>query len=136
MATLNNATNMITAAQPGTTTITASVAGSGSSAGYFSTCPPKSISVTLNGSTNATVTQGMTQNLQTTVLDTNGQPITGLTLLYESTNPLDISVGGAGAVVPSFPGAASVYAICEPSTLQSFAHQSDRTLRNGPVDFQ
>ncbi len=116
VATLNNATNVITAAQPGTTTITASVAGSGSSAGYFSTCPPKSISVTLNGSTNTTVTQGVTQNLQTTVLDTNGQPITGLTLLYDSTNPLDISVGAAGAVVPSFPGAASVYAICEPST--------------------
>jgi hypothetical protein len=116
VATLNNATNVITAAQPGTTTITASVAGSGSSAGYFTTCPPKSISVTLNGSTNATVTQGVTQNLLTTVLDTNGQPITGLTLLYDSTNPLDISVGAAGAVVPSFPGAASVYAICEPST--------------------
>ncbi len=116
VATVNNATNVITAAQPGTTPITASVAGSGSSAGYFSTCPPKSISVTLNGTTSATVTQGVTQNLTTTVLDTNGQPITGLTLLYESTNPLDISVGGAGAVVPSFPGAASVYAICQPST--------------------
>ncbi len=115
VATLNNATNVITAAQPGTTTITASVAGSGSSAGYFSTCPPKSISVTVNGSTSATVTQGITQNLLTTVLDTNNQPITGLTLLYESTNPLDISVGGAGSIVPSFPGAASVYAICEPS---------------------
>jgi hypothetical protein len=115
VATLNNATNVITAAQPGTTTITASVAGSGSSAGYFSTCPPKSISVTVNGSTTATVTQGVTQNLLTTVLDTNNQPITGLTLLYESTNPLDISVGGAGSIVPSFPGATSVYAICEPS---------------------
>ena len=116
VATLNAATNVITAAQPGTTTITASVAGSGSSAGYFSTCPPKSISVTLNGSTSATVTQGVTQNLTTTVLDTNGQPITGLTLLYQSTNPLDISVGGAGAMAPSFPGAASVYAICQPSS--------------------
>ena len=116
VATLNSATNVITAAQPGTTAITASVAGSGSSAGYFSTCPPKSISVTLNGTTNATVTQGVTQNLLTTVLDTNNQPITGLTLLYHSTNPLDISVGGAGSVVPSFPGATSVYAICQPST--------------------
>ena len=85
---------MITAAQPGTTAITASVAGSGSSAGYFSTCPPKSISVTLNGSTSATVTQGVTQNLVTTVLDTNNQPITGLTLDYQSTNPLDITIGG------------------------------------------
>ncbi|MGA8742218.1 MAG: hypothetical protein WB561_13620 [Terracidiphilus sp.] len=116
VATLNSATNVITAAQPGTTAITASVAGSGSSAGYFSTCPPKSISVTLNGSTSATVTQGVTQNLVTTVLDTNNQPITGLTLDYQSTNPLDITIGGSGAVTPSFPGAASVYAICQPGT--------------------
>jgi len=116
VASLNNATNVITAAQPGTTTITASVAGSGSSAGYFSTCPPKSISITLNGSTNATVTQGVTQNLTTTVLDTNNQPITGLVLLYQSTNPLDISAGGTGSILASFPGAASVYATCQPSS--------------------
>ena len=116
IATLNSATNVITAAQPGTTAITASIAGSGSSAGYFSTCPPKSISVTLNGATSGTVTQGITQNLQTTVLDTNGQPITGLTLDYQSTNQLDINVGGSGSVVPAFPGQASVYAICQPST--------------------
>lgn len=116
VATLNNATNVITANQPGTTAVTASVAGSGSSAGYFSTCPPKSISVTLNGGTSATVTQGVTQNLVTTVLDTNGQPITGLTLDYQSTNPQDISVGGGGAVVPNFPGEASVYAICQPGS--------------------
>jgi hypothetical protein len=70
----------------------------------------------LNGGTNVIVTKGVTQNLVTTVLDTNGQSITGLTLDYQSTNPLDISVGGAGSVVPSFPGAASVYAICQPST--------------------
>lgn len=116
VATLNAATTVITAAQPGTTAINASVAGSGSSAGYFSTCPPKSIAVTLNGNTNATVTQGVTQNLTTTVLDTNNLPITGLTLDYQSTNPLDITVGGAGSVVPTFPGATSVFAICQPST--------------------
>ncbi len=116
IANLNAATNVITAAQPGTTTITASVAGSGSSAGYFTTCPPKSIALTLNGSTNPTVTQGVTQNLTTTILDTNNQLITGLTLLYQSTNQLDIAVGGSGSVVPSFPGATSVYAICQPST--------------------
>lgn len=116
IANINAATNVITAAQPGTTAITASIAGSGASAGYFTTCPPKSISVTLNGSTNATVTQGVTQNMVTTVLDTNGQAITGLTLDYQSTNPLDISVGSGGSVVPAFPGQASVYAICQPST--------------------
>jgi len=115
VATLNAATNVITAAQPGTTAIQASIAGSGSSAGYFTTCPPKSISVTLNGNTNATVTKGVTQNLVTTVVDTKGAVISGLTLDYQSTNPLDISAGTAGSVLASFPGAASVYAICQPS---------------------
>jgi len=116
IATLNAATNVITAAQPGTTAITASIAGSGSSAGFFSTCPPKSISVTLNGGTKATVTQGVTQNMVTTVLDTNGNVITGLTLDYQSTNPMDISVSSTGAVQTPFPGAASVYAICQPGS--------------------
>jgi hypothetical protein len=116
VATLNSATNVITANQPGTVAVTASIAGSGSSAGYFSTCPPKSISVTLNGGTSATVTQGVPQNLVTTVLDTNGLPITGLTLDYQSTNPQDISAASSGSVGPNFPGAASVYAICQPST--------------------
>jgi hypothetical protein len=72
--------------------------------------------VTLNGGTSATVTQGVTQNLVTTVLDTNGMPITGLTLDYQSTNQQAITVGGAGAIQPTFPGATSVYAICQPGT--------------------
>src|SRR3569833_1060713 len=115
IAQVNAATNVITAAQPGTTAIQASIAGSGSSAGYFTTCPPKSISVTLNVNTNATVTKGVTQNLVTTVVDTNNNVISGLTLDFQSTNPLDISAGTAGSVIASFPGAASVYAICQPS---------------------
>jgi len=114
---INSETNQITAQLPGTTVITASVAGSGSSAGYYSTCPPKSISVTLaNGSTSGTVTQGVQQNLTTSVVDIAGVPITGLTLDYQSTNPLDVTVGSAGAIGATFPGAASVYAICQPST--------------------
>ncbi len=116
VATLNNETNQITAQLPGTTVITASLAGSGSTAGYFSTCPPKSISVTLNGSTSGTVTQGVQQNLVTNVVDTLGNPITGLTLAYQSTNPQNLSVSSTGTITASFPGAASVYAICQPST--------------------
>lgn len=117
VATINSETNQITAQLPGTTAITASIAGSGSSAGYFSTCGPKSIAVTLaNGKTTGTVTQGVQQNLTTTVVDTLGQPITGLTLDYQSTNPLDITVGAAGAISAGFPGGASVYAICQPGT--------------------
>jgi hypothetical protein len=115
--TSNTSTNQvtITALHPGTTSITASVAGSGSSAGYFSTCPPASISVTLpNGSTVGTITQGVTQNLTTTATDTNGNPLTGLSLTYQSTDPIDITAGSSGAITASYPGVASVYAMCEP----------------------
>jgi hypothetical protein len=116
VASINAITNQITAEQPGTTVITASVAGSGSAAGYFSTCPPKSISVTLNGKTSGTVTQGVAQNLVTQVIDSAGNPITGLTLDYQSTNQLDINVASGGSVTASFPGTTSVYAICQPGS--------------------
>ena len=124
VASINTETNQITAAQPGTTIITASIAGGSSSAGYFSTCPPRSISVTLaNGETKGIITQGVTQNLTTTIYDTNlkqcpvtGCPITGLTLDYQSTDPIDISTANGGAITTSFPGVASVYAICQPPT--------------------
>jgi hypothetical protein len=116
IASINSLTNQITAEQPGTTVITASIAGSGSSAGYFATCPPRSINVTLaNGSTSGTVTQGVTQNLTTTVLDTNNNPITGLSLAYQSTDPIDITVGASGAITTNFPGVASITAICQPA---------------------
>ena len=117
VATINREPNQITAGQPGTTVITAQVAGSGSSTGYFSTCPPQSINVTLaNGTVKGTITQGVLQNLVTTVLDTNNLPISGLALDYQSTDPIDISVGASGGITPSYPGVASIYAICQPST--------------------
>ncbi len=107
---------VITAQQPGTTYITASVAGSGSSAGEFSTCPPASINITLNGQTKGTVTQGVTQNLVTTVYDTKGNKLTGLSLDYQSTNPLNISAGTGGAVTANYAGQADIYAVCQPTT--------------------
>jgi hypothetical protein len=115
VGTINTNTNQITANEPGTTAINASVAGSGSSAGYFSTCPPQSISVTLSdGTTKGTVTKGVTQNLITKIFDTNNQSISGLILDYQSTNPIDIGVSSAGSITASYPGVASVYAICQP----------------------
>jgi trimeric autotransporter adhesin len=117
VATINASTNVITAQQPGTTVINATIAQSSSAAGYFSTCPPKTISVALaNGATKGTVTQGVAQNLTTTVTDTQGNPITGLTLTYQSTNPIDLTAGGSGTITPAYPGVGSVNAICEPAT--------------------
>jgi hypothetical protein len=114
----NTTTNqaIITAEQPGTSLVTASLSNSGSSAGYFSTCPPKSISLTLaNGEKTGTITKGVTQNLVTTILDTNNHPITGMTLTYQSTDSVDISVTGSGSVTTNYPGIASIYAVCEPN---------------------
>ncbi len=117
VASINSTNNQITAEQPGTTVVTGSIAGSGSAAGYFSTCPPESISVKLaNGSTSGAISQGVAQNLTTTVSDTNGNPITGLTLTYQSTNPVDISAASGGSITTSFPGVASLYAVCQPPT--------------------
>jgi len=117
IATINAETEQITAQLPGTTPISASVSGSGSSAGYFSTCPPKSISLSLeNGATTGTVTQGFTQNLTTSIIDTQGNPITGLTLDYQSTDPIDITTGTGGSIQANFAGTGSVYAVCQPIT--------------------
>jgi hypothetical protein len=116
IASINSVTNQITAELPGTTIITASIAQSGSSAGYFTTCPPQSINVTLaNGSTTGTVTQGVSQNLTTTVIDTQGYPLTGLSLAYQSTEPIDIVVNNTGGIGTTFSGVASITAICQPS---------------------
>ena len=49
LETAANPYTTISALFPGTTTISANIAQSSSLAGYFSTCPPKSISVTLGG---------------------------------------------------------------------------------------
>jgi len=117
IATINSVNNQITAEQPGTTVITASVAGSGSAAGYFSTCPPQSIRLTLaNGATTGTITQGVQQTLVTSVLDTNGNPITGVNLDFQSTNPIDTLASVGGGITANFPGTASIYAVCQPST--------------------
>ncbi len=115
VASIDPTTNVITAGLPGTTVINATIAQSSSSAGYFSTCPPASINVSLaNGSKTGVVTQGVSQNLTTTVVDTNGKPITGMNLGFQSTNPIDITASAGGSITSAFPGVASVYATCQP----------------------
>jgi hypothetical protein len=105
-----------TALQPGSTTITADVSNAGSSAGFFSTCPPESIELQVppGGGKSVTVNPGFTQPLAATVLDTNGNTITGLTLNYVSTTPSTIP--GASSITPLYPGAAGITAVCQPPT--------------------
>jgi len=109
-----------TAQQPGSTVITANISNAGSSAGFFSTCPPKQITLSVPGVTGSTsntsvvVNPNNTQPITSLVTDTNGNVITGLTLEFESTTPTTIPAAATGTVTPTFPGAAAITAVCQP----------------------
>lgn len=108
-----------TAHQPGSTVISANVAQAASTAGYFFTCPPKNITLnvgTTPNTTSVTLNQGNIQPLTTTVTDTLGNLITGLSLTYTSTNPINIAVNNSGTVTAGFPSDADIVVQCMPGT--------------------
>jgi len=124
---------VITANQPGSVTITASIAQSGTSSavGFFSTCPPKSIVLTANGSTGP-VNQNLNNDLpfNATVLDTAGNTITGLSLEYNSTNQQTIPTS-SNTITPVFPGTANITAVCNPGTCNPSSFSQIGYLGNG-----
>ena len=109
-----------TAQQPGSTVITANISNAGSSAGFFSTCPPTSITLSVPGitgnasSTSVVVNPNNTQPITSVAMDKNGTILTGLSLEFESTTPTTIPAVAAGTVTPIFPGAAAITAACQP----------------------
>lgn len=119
-STTSTVNGLATAHLPGSTVINATVSGVTSAAGYFYTCAPKSINLSLNGSdgkpTPVTVNASSPQNLTTSMTDTTGATITGLSLDYVSTEPKQIAVSSAGTVTPSFPTTTTISAICQPGT--------------------
>jgi trimeric autotransporter adhesin len=110
-----------TAQQPGSTVITANISNAGSSAGFFSTCPPNTISLTIPGLPGTTqnsviVNPNNNQPITPVATDINGHVLTGLALEFESTTPTTIPAATAGSVTPIFPGAAAITAVCQPPT--------------------
>ncbi|HET9087357.1 MAG TPA: hypothetical protein VFN53_07535 [Acidobacteriaceae bacterium] len=118
---------------PGSTVISATVAQATSTAGYFFTCPPKNITLTAGGTndTSVTVNQNNIQPLSAVVTDTLDKPITGLSLTYSSTNPVNIPVSNTGAVTPSFPSDAAIVAQCLPATCNPSAQNQIANLSTG-----
>ena len=106
-----------TAHLPGASVINATIAQATSTAGYFFTCPAKSISLAVGttGQKNVTVNTNNIQPLTTTILDTQGNPISGLQLQYTSNDPINIPVSNSGSVTPAFPSDAAIVAQCLPS---------------------
>ena len=105
-----------TAQAPGSTIITATLSNAGSSAGFFATCPPASITLSTpsGASNNITVNQNFTQAITPTVIDTKGVTLTGVTLSYVSTTPTTLPTSATPAITPLFPGAGTIVAICQP----------------------
>lgn len=103
-----------TAQAPGSTIITSNLANAGSSAGFFSTCPPVSIDLSAPGfpSGNPTINPNNPLPLNAVVKDKNQTVLTGLTLEFVSTTPTTIP--GNSTITPLFPGAAGITAICQP----------------------
>ena len=118
-----DANGLATAAAPGSGVIQANNVLSSSSAGFFSTCPPASITLSAAGSTTPptaplTVNTNTSQTLVATVKDTQGNPINNLSLTYVSTTPITIPATGS-IFTPVFPGSGTISAICQPPTCNS-----------------
>ena len=122
---------VVTAAQPGSTLITANISNAASSAGYFSTCPPASINLSAAGITTNPVPINLnnTQPLVATATDIHGVTLTGLTLEYVSTAPTTIA--GGSTLIPTFAGAASISAICQPATCNPAPYSQIGLYGNG-----
>jgi hypothetical protein len=111
---------LATAAQPGSTTISAVNSQASSTAGFFNTCPPASIVLSTAGSTTppsgpVSASQNVTTTLVATVTDTAGQPITNIPLQYISTTPTTIPTS-SNNITPTYPGSAAITAVCQPPT--------------------
>ncbi|MHB1743885.1 MAG: hypothetical protein ACYCRE_03840 [Acidobacteriaceae bacterium] len=133
-----------TAHLPGATVINATVAQATSTAGYFFTCPAKSIQLSVGTTTqkNVTVNINNIQPLTTTILDTLGNPISGLQLLYSSNDPINIPVSNTGSVTPSYPSTAAIVVQCLPSVCNPAPQNEIANLGTGlpissnPIDVQ
>ena len=124
-----------TAKSPGSTVINASISNASSTAGFFSTCPPASIVLSVpNSPTNPqaiTVNQNTTQPITATVVDSKGQQLTGITLQFVSTTPTTLPSGGVGTVTPIFPGSGAITALCLPPSCNSAPLSQLGYLGNG-----
>ena len=128
-----NQLGIATARYPGSTVITATVAQATSTAGFFFTCPPASISLSIPGVSGSSVlvNQNNVQPLTASVIDSKGKPITGLDLEFVSTNPSNITVGNTGSVTAQFPGDATITALCVPISCNPAPFQQIGLLGNG-----
>ena len=103
---------------PGLTSLFVSNSNATSVPFDFSTCAVQSIALAVveGGSNNINVTSGTAKTLTATVLDTQGNTITGVPLTWSSSNPATVVVSSAGGVSTPQAGGGNVVASCTPPT--------------------
>lgn len=131
-----NATGLATANQPGSALVTGTVSNSSSAvnAGFISTCPPASITLSaVNQPANAnniSVALNTPQSFTATVTDIHGKPINGLALEFNSTLPINFPTSSS-TVTPAFPGSATITAACVPPNCNAAPFSQIGYLGNG-----
>jgi hypothetical protein len=133
-----------TAAQPGSTLISAATSQASSTAGFFSTCPPASIVLSVAGQTGTPTSpvatdQNVPKEFTATITDTKGVALTNIPLTYISTDPVTIPTS-SNVVTPTYPGSAAITAVCQPPTCNTAPYDLIGLYGNGtpitslPVD--
>jgi hypothetical protein len=110
-----NAASKATAKNPGRASILASVSGTQSLPASFATCPVETIDLKVKdeGTTDFTIAKGATKQLEATLVDTQGVTLTGVPILYHTSNTRTAPVGAAGGLVTAqSPGHAGFVASC------------------------
>jgi len=106
-----------TAHTPGITSLVASNGNVNSQPLDFTTCAVQSITLAVNGSTtnSINVTSGSGKTATATVVDSQGNTITGVPLTWSSSNPASVSATSGSIATPQA-GGATVVASCTPPT--------------------
>ncbi len=107
----------VTAHTPGITSLVASNGNVNSQPLDFTTCAVQSITLAVTGSTtnSINVTSGSGKTVTATVVDTQGNTITGVPLTWSSSNPASVSATSGSIATPQA-GGATVVASCTPPT--------------------
>jgi hypothetical protein len=110
---------IIKAKNPGQANVIAMVSGTNSVAASFTTCSPATISIHTTDTvpvTSFSIAAGSTKQLAADVVDTLGVTITGLNLVWSSSQPAVATVSSAALVTGVAPGVALITASCSPPT--------------------
>jgi hypothetical protein len=108
----------VIASTPGITSLFVSNSNVTSQPLDFSTCAVQSIALAVtDGTTNTiNVVSGSGKSVTATVVDTQGNTITGVPLTWSSSTPGTVSVSSEGAITTSQAGGGTVVASCTPPT--------------------